>query len=206
MANKGKFYVVWVGHTPGVYTDWAKCKAQIDGVEGAKYKAFTLKDEAEKALDSGWQTFYKASSHPKPSKTSPRPSGHFIAVDAACSGNPGLMEYRGVWSETAQELFHQGPFPEGTNNIGEFLAVVHALALQLSKNTHFPIYSDSMNALAWIKKKKCNTKLVQTPANEPIFDLIDRAENWLETHSWNIPLYKWETSSWGEIPADFGRK
>jgi ribonuclease HI len=63
-----------------------------------------------------------------------------------------------------------------------------------------------MNALAWVKKKKCNTKLMHTAVNEPIFDLIDRAENWLATHSWSIPLYKWKTSSWGEIPADFGRK
>lgn len=207
MANKGKFYVVWVGQTPGVYTDWAKCKAQIDGVEGAKYKAFPTKDDAEAAYGKGWKSFYKQSAHAtKPTKSSPRPTGEFIAVDAACSGNPGLMEYRGVFRDKTVEIFHQGPFQEGTNNIGEFLAIVHALALQTSKNTSYPIYSDSMNALAWVKKKKCNTKLVQTAANEPIFDLIDRAENWLSTHTWNIPLYKWETSSWGEIPADFGRK
>lgn len=207
MANKGKYYVVWVGHTPGVYSDWAKCKAQIDAVEGAKYKAFPSKEEADAALSKGWHAYYKQTAHAaRPSKNSPRPTGEFIAVDAACSGNPGLMEYRGVFRETSKEIFHQGPFPEGTNNIGEFLAIVHALALQTSKNTRYPIYSDSMNALAWVKKKKCNTKLTQTAVNEPIFDLIDRAEHWLSTHTWNIPLYKWETSSWGEIPADFGRK
>ncbi len=207
MANKGKFYVVWVGHTPGVYSDWVKCKAQIEGVEAAKYKAFPTKGEAEAALGNGWQSFYKNQTHTaKPTKNSPRPTGEFIAVDAACSGNPGLMEYRGVFKENSMEIFHQGPFQEGTNNIGEFLAIVHALALQTSKNTRYPIYSDSMNALAWVKKKKCNTKLVQTAVNETIFDLIDRAEHWLDTHTWNIPLYKWETSSWGEIPADFGRK
>lgn len=116
------------------------------------------------------------------------------------------MEYRGVWRESSQELFHQIPFQEGTNNIGEFLAIVHALALQVSKKTCFPIYSDSANALIWIKKKKCNTKLTPTTANEPIFDLIERAEHWLENNHWDIPLYKWETASWGEIPADFGRK
>jgi ribonuclease HI len=206
MAGKGKFYVVWQGHTPGIYSDWAKCKAQIEGVEGAKYKAFPTRMEAEKALKSGWTTYYKNTAKAAPTKHSPRPTGDFIAVDAACSGNPGLMEYRGVWRESSQEIFHQGPFPEGTNNIGEFLAIVHALSLQILKKTRFPIYSDSDNALTWVKKKKCNTKLVQTPANEPIFDLIDRAENWLATHTWDIPLYKWETSSWGEIPADFGRK
>jgi ribonuclease HI len=207
MANKGKFYVVWVGHHPGVYTDWAKCKAQIEGVDGAKYKSFPNKSEADAAFQKDWKAFYKQVGHQaKPSKTSPRPTGNFMAVDAACSGNPGMMEYRGVFGDPSKEIFHQGPYPEGTNNIGEFLAIVHALALQVSKNSNYPIYSDSMNALAWVKKKKCNTKLAQTAANEPIFDLIDRAENWLATHTWNIPLYKWETASWGEIPADFGRK
>lgn len=204
MSSNGKYYVVWQGHMPGVYSDWAKCKAQITGFEGAKYKAFPTKNEADVALEKGWKAFYGNAS--KPDKIASRPTGDFIAVDAACSGNPGLMEYRGVWRVSSNELFHQGPFPDGTNNIGEFLAVVHALALQTAKNTHFPIYTDSANALTWIKKKKCNTKLVQTSRNEPIFDLIDRAENWLQEHTWNIPLYKWETASWGEIPADFGRK
>jgi len=116
------------------------------------------------------------------------------------------MEYRGVYLRTGKEIFHQGPFKEGTNNIGEFLAIVHALALQVSRQSRFPIYSDSMNALTWVKKKKCGTKLAQTTANEPIFDLIDRAEKWLNSHTWDIPLFKWDTKAWGEIPADFGRK
>ena len=38
-----------------------------------------------------------------------------IAVDAACSGNPGKMEYRGVYVADGRELFHIGPFEEGTN-------------------------------------------------------------------------------------------
>lgn len=206
MAGKGKYYVVWVGHQPGVYTDWAKCKAQIDGVEGARYKAFPAREEAEKALQAGWNSFYKKNAPAPTGKKGPRPTGDFIAVDAACSGNPGLMEYQGVFRDKSTIIFHQGPFKDGTNNIGEFLAIVHALALQTSKKTAYPIYSDSMNALTWVRKKKCNTKLEHTENNEPVFDLIDRAEIWLQTHSWNIPLLKWETSSWGEIPADFGRK
>jgi len=205
MAKQDKFYVVWVGLKPGVYHHWSDCKAQIDGFEQAKYKSFETYEEAQKAFSSDWKAYYKKQVSVKaPSGT--KPSGDIIAVDAACSGNPGLMEYRGVYLRTGQEIFHQGPFQEGTNNIGEFLAIVHALALQVTKKTKFPIYSDSANALIWIKKKKCGTKLVQSKVNEPIFDLIDRAEKWLQTHTWDIPLIKWETKSWGEIPADFGRK
>ena len=78
------------------------------------------------------------------------------AVDAACSGNPGPMEYRGVYLLTGQEIFHFGPV-YGTNNIGEFLAIVHALALMKQKGLQMTIYSDSRNALGWVNQKKCKT-------------------------------------------------
>ena len=206
MAKKEKFYVVWVGQKPDIYQHWTDCKAQIDGVEQAKYKSFDSYEEAKKAFSGDWKSFYKKQVSEKNTTSGTKPSGDIIAVDAACSGNPGLTEYRGVYLRTGQEIFHQGPFKEGTNNIGEFLAIVHALALQESKQTKFPVYSDSMNALTWVRKKKCGTKLTMTPANEFLFEMIDRAEKWLQTHTWDIPLIKWDTRSWGEIPADFGRK
>ena len=129
-----------------------------------------------------------------------------VAVDAACSGNPGPMEYRGVYLLTGQQIFHFGPV-YGTNNIGEFLAIVHALALMKQKGIRMTIYSDSRNALAWVKQKKCKTKLERTPKTEEVFQMIERAETWLKTHTYaDIPLLKWETEEWGEVPADFGRK
>ena len=91
-----------------------------------------------------------------------------LAVDAACSGNPGPMEYRGVYLLTGQEVFHFGPV-YGTNNIGEFLAIVHALALMKQKNISMPVYSDSRNALSWVKQKKCKTKLERTPQTGETF-------------------------------------
>lgn len=129
-----------------------------------------------------------------------------LAVDAACSGNPGPMEYRGVAVRTGQTIFKVGPMQGGTNNIGEFLAIVHALALQEKQGTSLPIYSDSVNAQLWVRQGFCKTKLEENEVNAPIFDLIRRAESWLRTHSFRLPIYKWETKQWGEIPADFGRK
>lgn len=128
------------------------------------------------------------------------------AVDAACSGNPGPMEYRAVDLATGAQVFHFGPM-HGTNNIGEFLAIVHALAL-LDKQgiTDKTIYSDSYNAILWVHNKKCKTKLQHTPETEPLYQIIQRAENWLRTHGVTIPIVKWETRKWGEVPADFGRK
>ena len=128
------------------------------------------------------------------------------AVDAACSGNPGQMEYQGIDLQTGERVFYFGPI-HGTNNIGEFLAIVHALALMEQRGIHDKvIYSDSYNAILWVNKKKCKTTLARTPQTEKLYEIIARAENWLRTHAVRIPILKWETKEWGEIPADFGRK
>lgn len=139
-------------------------------------------------------------------QTPPPYNTYAIAVDAACSGNPGPMEYRGVFIKTDQVLFKVGPIEQGTNNIGEFLAIVHALAMQEKQGTSIPIYSDSVNAQKWVRQGFCKTTLEENEVNAPIFDLIRRAESWLRTHTFRVPIYKWETKEWGEIPADFGRK
>lgn len=127
------------------------------------------------------------------------------AVDAACSGNPGRMEYRGIDLATGAQVFHFGPI-HGTNNIGEFLAIVHALALMEREGIRKTIYSDSYNAILWVSKKKCKTTLARDEQTARLFDIIARAEFWLRTHNIQVPIVKWETSEWGEIPADFGRK
>ena len=160
---KNKFYVVWKGLNPGIYDNWAECKAQVDGQEGAKYKSFENREEAAKAFEAGYTHYLKTAFSPKavarlaPEAPIGNPINESLAVDAACSGNPGDMEYRGVYTATGQEIFHIGPLKEGTNNVGEFLALVHGLALLQQKGSDLPIYSDSRNAISWVKKKKCKT-------------------------------------------------
>ncbi|MDR1403012.1 MAG: ribonuclease H family protein [Tannerellaceae bacterium] len=208
---KNKFYVVWKGLNPGVYDNWEDCKKQVEGQEGARYKSFSSRQEAVDALEKGY-TFQPKTGWPKLSahdfkKTSAGwPNQESIAVDAACSGNPGDMEYRGVYVRTGQEIFHIGPLKQGTNNVGEFLALVHGLALLKKENSSLPIYTDSVNAMKWVKNKKSKTLLKRTPANEPVFNLIERAEKWLCENSYETSIIKWKTDEWGEIPADFGRK
>ena len=128
-----------------------------------------------------------------------------IAVDAGCSGNPGPMEYQGVYLGNEQRLFHFGPI-QGTNNIGEFLAIVHALALIKQNNWNMKVYSDSVSGMAWVRNRKAKTTLAPTPENQPLLQLVARAEAWLRQNGIPYPLLKWETEQWGEIPADFGRK
>jgi ribonuclease HI len=129
-----------------------------------------------------------------------------ISVDGACSGSTRSAEYRGVDTESGTTLFKVGPFMDGTNNVMEFLALVHALALCKQKGIAAPIYSDSVNAIKWVKNKKAHTNLAKTAHNANLFDMISRAEKWLEKNSYSNKILKWETKAWGEIPADFGRK
>lgn len=204
---KAKFYTVWKGACPGVYSSWQECQLQIKGFKGALYKSFDTKEEAERALNES-AYLHRGKKVETETSVCKLPEGfdtNCLAVDAACSGNPGKMEYRGVYLGNGQQIFHYGPV-YGTNNIGEFLAIVHGLALLKQKNLQMPVYSDSRNALLWVKQKKCKTKLERTPKTEALFQLIERAEKWLRENSYSTPVLKWETDRWGEIPADFGRK
>jgi ribonuclease HI len=213
-AKKQKYYVVWEGKKPGIYDNWDECKAQVDGVEKSKYKSFESRAEAESAFKKDyWSSVNKAAVAAKksPAAQKVRAAGpqweHSICTDAACAGNPGDMEYRCVVTKTGEQLFHQGPFPEGTNNIGEFLGLVHALAmLKKTGDSTSTIYTDSETAIAWVRNRKHKSTLERTNRNQKVFELLDRAVAWVETNDWKNPILKWETKVWGEIPADFGRK
>ena len=241
MANKPKFYAVWQGNPPGLYTNWADCQKAINGISGAQYKSYPTREQAQRALDGSYKAAVEAGkkqsarvqggsygqngarkgimsrgngrSGRSNSELSPaelkrigEPNLYSIAVDAASSGNPGRMEYQGVDTQTGKLLFHQGPFAQGTNNVGEFLALVHGLAYLKKEGSDRAIYSDSRIAIGWVRKKKCGTKLAPHSSNKILFELIARAESWLQANTCATPILKWETKAWGEIPADFGRK
>lgn len=205
---------MWVGVKPGVYSNWNECQLQIKNYPAAKYISAKSKAEAEALYALPWQEVLgsgsdRARGNLTAAKTVlnlPPDFTHGIAVDASSIGNPGKMEYRGVDSLTGEEIFRSKVYPVGTNNIGEFLAIVHALALFHESNPTIPVYTDSRTAMSWIKAKKCRTKLPASPATAALMAVIARAEQWLATHRWTNPLRKWETDQWGEIPADFGRK
>lgn len=210
--SKKKYYVVWEGHQPGIYLSWDETLKQVKNYPNARYKSFMNEEEAKAAFNDvpeSHMSRFRSRSRKTilPIANNPEIIQNSICVDAACSGNPGLMEYRGVETFSGKELFHLGPLEEGTNNIGEFLAIVHALALfEKSNNAETTIYTDSKTAMSWVKKKNAKTKLARTRRNEKIFRLLERAVLWLHNHNHRNPIKKWETDKWGEIPADFGRK
>lgn len=213
-SQRRKFYVVWVGRSPGIYDSWEECRLQTEGFEGARYKSFASQTEATLAFRGDYRQHLgvvkQIASHHIDSvnfEADPDFVRNSIAVDAACSGNPGPMEYRGVDILTGAELFHVGPLAGGTNNIGEFLGLVHALAhFDKAQLPDVAIYTDSRTALAWLRNRKARTNLQPNATNARIFELLARAERWLATHTPRNPVLKWDTERWGEIPADFGRK
>ena len=207
---KKKYYVVWIGLNPGVYESWTECEKQIKGYTGAVYKSYMTKELAIQAYQSNYSDHIGQNVQKNLSLEEKvllgRPILKSICVDAACSGNPGELEYQGVDTKTGKVLFKKGPFREGTQNIGEFLAIVHGLGYLKQKNLEIPVYSDSKTAIKWAREKNVKTKLTQSPENKELFDLLERALIWLKNNNYPNRILKWETSAWGEIPADFGRK
>ena len=203
---KQKYYVVWKGRKPGIYSSWAECEAQVKGYAGAEYKSFENRAAAESAFRNDYESYKgKQGTHQQWLFVPVKPILPSVCVDAACSGSPGPLEYRGVLTESGEQIFHAGPFADGTNNVGEFLAVVLAMDWLITKKLDWPIYSDSAIALAWIKAGKCKTQLERLPSNQMLFDFIANAEKALKRYP-PFKVLKWDTRAWGEIPADFGRK
>jgi ribonuclease HI len=204
--NRQKYYVVWKGRKRGIFTSWPECESQVKGFVGARYKAFETRKEAEAAFNGEYVQYAgKPSTLGKWKRARVKPILPSLCVDAACSGSPGALEYQGVETEKGKRIFHAGPFADGTNNVGEFLAIVRAMDYLTKHQLEWPIYSDSENAIIWVKAKKCNTKLARLSSNTMLFELIARAEQALKFHETH-KVFKWDTEEWGENPADFGRK
>lgn len=212
--KRAAYYVVWQGRTPGIYDSWEACEAQVKGADGARYKGFATLPEAQQAFSASPDDYIQRKPKEENQESQitnqkseiTHPLLPALAVDAACSGNPGLMEFRGVVADTGTEVFHRGPYPAGTNNIGEFLALVLGLAYLKKHNLPWNLYSDSRTALAWLRKGHAETKLVCTAENQELFLMLRKAEQWLHDNTWTTTVLKWDTEHWGEIPADFGRK
>lgn len=217
-----------MGRQTGVYDEWEDAREQIEGFPGARYKGFDSAEAASLAYRNGPDSTLSSlgslllkagAAKRKPEREAdriltldqqkkmfPEIDPTAWAVDASCLGNPGKMEYQCIDLATGQRVFHFGPVAPSTNNIGEFLAIVHALSLMYQRGERHTIYSDSRTAMSWVRKKTANTKLTGEKGNPKVSELIRRAEIWLRTHPTDIPVLKWQTEIWGEIPADFGRK
>lgn len=214
---KNKFYVVWNGRKPGIYTSWADCQKQTEKFPQAKFKSYDSREQAEKAFREGpafhWGKGSTGSVKEEPAngKTSNTAiTGEIdydsISVDVGTRGNPGPVEYQGVDTRTGEVIFSHGPIANGTNNLGEFLAIVHALAYLKQIDSNKTVYTDSRIAIKWVKEKTVSTNLKKDASTKEIWHLVDRALYWLREHTYENKILKWDTKKWGEIKADYGRK
>ena len=191
---KQKYYAVFKGRCPGIYLSWDECQQQVKGFKGADFKSYPTEGAAKDAFKQ------------INSRLTENPISDSIAVDASCMGNPGIVEYRGVFTETGVLFFENKNIGIGTNNLGEFLAIVHALSLLKKENKNTLIYSDSKTAMAWVRNKKVKSVLDRTEKTKTIWQLVDRALIWLLENTYENKIEKWPTELWGEIPADYDRK
>lgn len=210
--KKKKFYVVWKGRKQGIFETWSECQKQVDKYFAAKFMGFPTRSEAEKAFTDGYKKHWglrkriKKTLSEEQLKKYGHPIKESISVDGAWDTATGKAEYQGVSTEDKTLIFHKGPFEDGTNNLVEFLALVHALSYCKKHKIDLPIYSDSKIAIGWVKKKYMGTSKDRNEKNKPLFELIDRAMKWLNENEYTNKILKWETKAWGENPADFGRK
>jgi len=206
--SENKFYVVRKWKKIWIFDSRDECKESVNWFSDAKYKSFESKEDAETALQEWWEKYYEVKKTTKKVEVKHEDIPFFaesIAVDAACSGNPWEMEYRGIDLQTGDEIFHEN-FKIWTNNIWEFLAIVHWLNYLWDDNR--VIYSDSRIAISWVNQWKCKTKINTNESSDfsRLLEMVERAEKWLKENGIKHKILKWNTEDRGEIPADFGRK
>ncbi len=208
---KQKYYAVWAWRETGIFGNWEECKKSVEWYVGALYKSFSSHEEAKVALRRPAHDYIgntMKSSEPSQADIQKygKPIMESISVDWAWNTVTGWCEYQWVMTETGENIFHCWPYADGTNNIVEFLGIVHALAYCEEHDLSLPIYTDSQTAISWVKAKNARTKQPRTAANFELFNLVDKAVLRLKTKEYKNPILKWETKVWGEIKADFGRK
>ncbi|MCC8143934.1 MAG: reverse transcriptase-like protein [Tannerellaceae bacterium] len=124
-----------------------------------------------------------------------------VVTDAAHSMKNGVTEYQGKNLSTGERIFYKY-LGNQTTNIGEFLGAVAGIKYILQNNfSPRIIYTDSKTAISWIQNKS-------TSSSKKNMD-IKRAEVFLKLFSSeieSIEIRHWNSSIWGENPADFGNK
>jgi len=213
MAKKAKqkYYVVWKWKKPGIFTTRDDCKASVHWFIDAEYKSFKNLAEAEIAFSwrykdfVGQKTTWKDYS-PSEKKEIWSPVTSSLSVDAACSNNPGILEFRWVLTSSRKQVFAYGPYDNWTVNIWEFLALIEWLKYAKDHNINL-IYTDSKTARARLRDRKVKTTLTPSLSNKILFDRVDKSLERLNKNDISaIEVRKRYTDLRGEIPADYDRK
>lgn len=194
--NKNKYYVVWRGRETGIFDSWEACRASIDGFQGAQYKGYPTWEEAHEGHINGYwnETIIR-----KIDAADTEVIKRSFITDVQCDAE-GTMTYSILDNETLTYIYQSPKYLDANNNVGQFIAIVHALAHLARTSDTRPIYTTSDTAIAWTKKRECNTRLCRTLNNTNLFDLLIRANSWIANNSFANQILKWNTASWGNPP------
>jgi ribonuclease HI len=164
-----KFYVIWVGREPGIYTDWPTAQKQVIKFAGAQYKSFPTKAEADAAFSGGSVSSVGGSSTGSKvsgasSKTSrgnnlsapPIKTDVVIYCDGGCDPNPGKAGSGvAVYQDDGLIQLWYGVYnPNGTNNTAELGALFYSLQLAqhaTQQGLSAQILCDSMYSIQCIR-------------------------------------------------------
>ncbi len=167
MAAK-KYYVIWIGRQPGIYTTWSEAERQVKGFPNAKYKSFPSQETATQAYAGGST---KATTVVRKPSTSSQKKGTVktassanifdadvvIFCDGACDPNPGksgtgIAVYH---DKELQQLWYGLYNPAGTNNTAELLGLFHSLLIakeEVLKDKSVTIHCDSKYSIDCVTK------------------------------------------------------
>lgn len=119
-----KYYAVRKGKSPGIYSTWDECKAQVDGYSGAEYKKFNTKEEAMDFINPTEKKLPVFSN----------PEDQLIAyVDGSYNNSNGSYSYGAVFInhvgdvETFNKRFKKDVYSEHRNVIGEIYGAIFAM-------------------------------------------------------------------------------
>lgn len=193
-----KYYVVWRGHSPGIYENWNACKAQVKGFKYSYYRVFPTFKSANEAFGLSL-TEFKRRQQFKENTFNLRPNSIVVS-----------SKYEEKNMETVFTAFKVGDPPEilfrtaicgkSTHNIVQFLALAASIKYCYENGLKSPIYSDNPVALKWIRDRKINSQVIRSDRNQEVFDLVDEAIYWLNCNSYNNQLIEWDVEKHGYLP------
>ena len=202
MAAK-KFYAILAGRVPGIYDNWPKAQAQVTGFQGARFKGFATRAEAEAWLRNPTSGQGKSTAKTRPQAggdTSPKDGVVCIYTDGGARYNPGPGGYGIVQIYNGRRKELCGGFRLTTNNRMELMGCIVALHELEHRDRPVLLYSDSsyvVNGISkgWAKswRKRGWIKADRQPAINPdlwsrLLDLIEGLDitfNWVKGHNGN---------------------
>lgn len=199
-----KYYAIASGRKPGIYDNWPAAQAQVTGYQGALFKGFLTRAEAEawlkKPTRSQGTAKCASGARPAPADTSPKPGEVTIYTDGGARYNPGPGGYGivQIYNGTRKEL--SGGYKLTTNNRMELMGCIVALRELEHRDKPVTLYSDSsyvVNGIVkgWAKgwRQKGWIKSDKKPAINPdlwaeLLDLVadlDITFKWVKGHAGN---------------------